>query len=42
MDFAVVSAKSKLLKKVQNLGDSASSTVGFLPCEAFAYYARKG
>lgn len=42
MDYTVVSARSKLLKKVQNLGDSASSTVGFLPREAFVDYARKG
>lgn len=42
MDYTVVSARSKLLKKVQNLGDSASSTVGFLPREAFEDYAQKG
>lgn len=42
MDYTIVSARSKLLKKVQNLGDSASSTVGFLPREAFLDYARKG
>ena len=42
MDYSVVSARSKLLKKVQNLGDSASSTVGFLPREAFVDYAKKG
>lgn len=42
MDYTVVSARSKLLKKVQNLGDSASSTVGFLPREAFVDYAKKG
>ena len=42
MDFTVVYARYKLLKKVQDLGDSASSTVGFLPGEAFADYARKG
>lgn len=42
MDYTVVSARSKLLKKVQNLGDSASSTVGFLPREAFVDYAQKG
>ena len=42
MDYIVVSAKSKLLKKVQNLGDSASSTVVFLPREAFVDYAKKG
>lgn len=41
MDFTVVSARSKLLKEVQDLGDSASSTVGFLPREAYADYAQK-
>lgn len=42
MDYIVVPARSKLLKKVQDLGDSASNTVGFLPREAFSDYARKG
>lgn len=42
MNYAVVSEKSKLLKQVQDLGDSANNTVGFLSREAFADYARKG
>ena len=42
MEFIVVSNRSKWLKRVQDLGDSASGTVGFLPREAFADYARKG
>lgn len=42
MGYTVVSARSKLLKKVQNWGDSTSSTVGFLSREAFVDYAQKG
>lgn len=42
MEYTVVPAKSSLLRKVQDLGDRSSSTVGFLPREAFADYARKG
>lgn len=42
MEFIVVSNRSKWLKRIQDLGDSASGTVGFLPREAFADYARKG
>lgn len=42
MSYIVISEKSKWLKKVQSLGDSASNTVGFLPREVFADYARKG
>lgn len=42
MNYTVISEKSKWLQKVQSLGDSASGTVGFLPREAFADYARKG
>ena len=42
MDCISISVKSKWLEQVQDLGDSASNTVGFLPREAFADYARKG
>lgn len=41
MNYTIVSARSKWLKKVQDLGDIASGTVGFLPREAFADYAKK-
>lgn len=42
MELLVVTDRSKWLRKVQDLGDSASSTVGFLPREAFGDYAKKG
>ena len=41
MDIRIINHKSKWLKKVQDLGDTASSTVGFLPRDAYFDYARR-
>ena len=41
MDIRIINQKSKWLKKVQDLGDTASSTVGFLPRDAYFDYARR-
>lgn len=37
-----IDSKSKFLKKVQELADSCSSTVGFLPQDVYYDYAKKG
>ena len=42
MEIQIINHESKWLKAVQNLGDTASSTVGFLAREVYADYARKG
>lgn len=42
MEIQIIDQKSKWLSAVQNLGDTASSTVGFLAREAYTDYARKG
>lgn len=42
MELQLINHKSKWLKSVQLLGDSYSSTVGFLAQEAYVDYARKG
>lgn len=42
MEIQIINHKSKWLSAVQNLGDTASLTVGFLPREAYSDYARKG
>lgn len=41
MDIQIINHKSKWLGKVQNLGDTASGTVGFLPRDAYSDYARR-
>ena len=41
MDIQIINQKSKQLRAVQDLGDTASNTVGFLPREAYIDYARK-
>ena len=41
MDIQIINQKSKWLRTVQDLGDTASNTVGFLPREAYVDYARK-
>ena len=40
MDIQIINQKSKWLNKVQDLGDSASATVGFLPRDVYWDYAR--
>lgn len=42
MEIQIINHKSKWLSAVQNLGDTASSTVGFLAREVYSDYARKG
>ena len=42
MELQLINHKSKWLKSVQLLGDSYSSTIGFLAQEAYVDYARKG
>ena len=42
MEIQIINHKSKWLTAVQNLGDMASSTVGFLAREVYSDYARKG
>lgn len=41
MDIQIINHKSKWLNKVQDLGDTASGTVGFLPRDAYFDYARR-
>ncbi len=41
MEIQLINQKSKWLTKVQDLGDTASSTVGFLPRDAYSDYARQ-
>ena len=42
MEIQIINQKSKWLSAVQDLGDTASSTVGFLAREVYSDYARKG
>lgn len=42
MEIQIINQKSKWLTAVQNLGDTASSTVGFLAREVYSDYARQG
>ena len=42
MEIQIINHKSKWLHLVQDLGDAASDTVGFLAREAYSDYARKG
>ena len=42
MDIITVDENSKWLKLVQDLGDSARETVGFMPEQAFKDYAKRG
>lgn len=42
MEIQIINQKSKWLSAVQKLGDTASSTVGFLAREVYSDYARRG